>query len=551
MRPTAEQQQAVDAFKTGKDLKINAFAGTGKTSTLVILSKQHKGSGLYLAFNKSIVAEAKTRFSRNCTCMTINALALRSMPQNLRKIRNKMFGKINAIALAETLKLKDTILDSKIKLSAQTQAFLILQTVKAFTHGTLRHPEPINIAKYGNLARLSDKAASELSASTTKWASKTWERMISPKDVEIPLGFDGQVKLWALNEPKINFDYILLDEAQDTNPVVLQVLQNQRAQIVYVGDKYQQIYDWRGAVNAMEKIEGIKEVYLTKSFRFGVKIANTASKILRYLGEENTMKGNPAVQSKIGVCVPDAILTRTNSTVMSEVIASINAERRCHIIGGTQELKRLLKGVISLKENQPSDVPEFFGFCRWSEVIELVENGEGDHLMTLVNLVNIHGEKHLLWAINRVEYKEEDAELIISTVYKAKGREWDCVKVAEDFLPSAPADIEPSATKLDAAEVRVFYVAVTRGRKIVDVSKEKLSLFDGTQPMKSKTRQVRKNRYAKPVRLDGPTPLPAKSEPAAITLQKPIKRNTSLVSKKSKREKRELAMQDILDSLEF
>jgi hypothetical protein len=25
--------------------------------------------------------------------------------------------------------------------------------------------------------------------------------------------------------------------------------------MIYVGDKYQQIYEWRGAVNAMEKIE--------------------------------------------------------------------------------------------------------------------------------------------------------------------------------------------------------------------------------------------------------------------------------------------------------
>nr|WP_249816408.1 UvrD-helicase domain-containing protein [Bradyrhizobium sp. 180] len=56
------------------------------------------------------------------------------------------------------------------------------------------------------------------------------------------------MKLWALSNPAIAADFILLDEAQDTNPVVLDVLRKQPAQMVYVGDKYQQIYEWRGAV---------------------------------------------------------------------------------------------------------------------------------------------------------------------------------------------------------------------------------------------------------------------------------------------------------------
>ncbi|MDH2406059.1 UvrD-helicase domain-containing protein [Bradyrhizobium sp. SSUT18] len=71
----------------------------------------------------------------------------------------------------------------------------------------------------------------------------------------MPLGHDGYLKLWALSSHAIAADFILLDEAQDTNPVVLDVLRKQPAQMIYVGDKYQQIYEWRGAVNAMEKIE--------------------------------------------------------------------------------------------------------------------------------------------------------------------------------------------------------------------------------------------------------------------------------------------------------
>jgi superfamily I DNA/RNA helicase len=45
----------------------------------------------------------------------------------------------------------------------------------------------------------------------------------------------------ALSNPVIAADFILLDEAQDTNPVVLEVLRKQSAQMIYVGDKYQRI----------------------------------------------------------------------------------------------------------------------------------------------------------------------------------------------------------------------------------------------------------------------------------------------------------------------
>lgn len=62
--------------------------------------------------------------------------------------------------------------------------------------------------------------------------------MQSPDD-PLPLGHDGYLKLWALSDPVILADYILMDEAQDTNPVVLGVLQRQPAQMIYVGDKHQ------------------------------------------------------------------------------------------------------------------------------------------------------------------------------------------------------------------------------------------------------------------------------------------------------------------------
>ena len=67
---TEEQEKAVELFKTSSSLKISAFAGTGKTTTLTALGKSTSKSGLYLAFNKSIATDAKKKFPRTVDCRT-------------------------------------------------------------------------------------------------------------------------------------------------------------------------------------------------------------------------------------------------------------------------------------------------------------------------------------------------------------------------------------------------------------------------------------------------------------------------------------------------
>ncbi len=99
----------------------------------------------------------------------------------------------------------------------------------------------------------------------------------------LPLSHDGYLKLWALSGPRAETDYILVDEAQDINPVLLGVLRQVQCPVVYVGDPYQQIYEWRGAVNAMEAISSPHRVLLSRSFRFGPEIAAAATRVLRTL----------------------------------------------------------------------------------------------------------------------------------------------------------------------------------------------------------------------------------------------------------------------------
>lgn len=56
-------------------------------------------------------------------------------------------------------------------------------------------------------------------------------------------------------------------------------------------------------------------------------------------------------------------------------------------------------------------------------------------------------------------YKSD--EVVISTAHKAKGREWDSVRLAGDF--KHPDD-------MDTADLRLTYVAVTRAKEKLDIS---------------------------------------------------------------------------------
>lgn len=62
LRATAEQEAAREAFAAGHDLALVADAGTGKTSTLVMMGSATPRRGLYAAFNKPIAEVRRTRW---------------------------------------------------------------------------------------------------------------------------------------------------------------------------------------------------------------------------------------------------------------------------------------------------------------------------------------------------------------------------------------------------------------------------------------------------------------------------------------------------------
>src|SRR3546814_12499190 len=76
------------------------------------------------------------------------------------------------------------------------------------------------------------------------------------------------------------FDYLIVDEAQDLNPILIGIVAKSGLPAVIVGDNWQSIYGFRGAEDAMSYFDG--DVYsLSQPFRFAPKIAQVANQIMR------------------------------------------------------------------------------------------------------------------------------------------------------------------------------------------------------------------------------------------------------------------------------
>lgn len=452
-------------------LRIDAYAGTGKTTTLMMLARSTSKRGLYLAFNRSIADEARRRFPARVQCSTSHSVAFRGVRKAFGYSEWKLTGSLTPDLIADAFHMPATVsFACGIILERRSYAAVLLDGLKRFLQSSDDAPIRNQIPRYGALEALDEIEFASFTGQAVQHVEAIWNAMRHVTQ-GLPLGHDGYLKLWALSKPRLSGDYLLIDEAQDLNPVLLDVLARNVCPVVYVGDPYQQIYEWRGAVNAMDKVSTKYETLLSQSFRFGPEIAAGATIIIRKLGARYPLLGSPAIESHIARVRPDAILARSNTGVISNVLRCLQKNIHCYVLGGTQELTRLLEGVQRMKQGVPAQVPELLGFHSWKEVMTLSVQPEGEHLRGLVSLVQEHGEDRMLAGLAKCERHEDAAELVCATAHRAKGREWTYVRLDEDFEVGLlrASKLAMAGTAAYEAEARLVYVAMTRAKRGVQL----------------------------------------------------------------------------------
>lgn len=466
-RPTAQQADIMDGVASGENLVVEAGAGTGKTRTLCMAAETMPPGrrGIYLGFNKAIVDEAKGKFPSHISCSTGHALAFRALGFAYKKRLDgpRVTSNQAAEIMGITAPLSLVTSGGPKRLDPAVLASIATGTVGRYCHTADveigRHHVPIPNGVDG-------PAEDELREHIVPIAVRMWEEL-QGKRGNLKFTHDTYLKMWALTEPTLNTDVIMFDEAQDANPVLAKVVQSQQAQLIAVGDSNQAIYEWRGAVNALERWPADRRLWLTQSWRFGDAVADEANKWLTALESDLRLTGTPSIQSVLGdLPLPDAVLCRTNAEAMAQVITTMGAGHRVGLVGGGKQIKDMATAALRLQSGRSTDHAELCGFENWAQVQDYVETDEGADLAVFVRLVDSLGAEKLIGAANGL-VDEDRADLVVSTAHKAKGREWHRVRIAEDFRqPKATEDGRPG--KLSRPEARLAYVSVTRAQHVLD-----------------------------------------------------------------------------------
>lgn len=472
-----------------QSLIIQARAGTGKSTLChkAIVALEKRGCSLaYAMFNRHTIDEFKSRIGRtDCRINTAHGfgyavlrskLKLSSYKPDPLKVHKLLWQRFGGPAYKEIVPLAARLialakdagfglpLDNYPKLDEETYWFNLAD------HHNIYHP---------NLSSVVKCAIAGLQASNT-----TLTTIDFPDQLYLPL-------LLSLRPEQ--FDYVLIDEAQDTNRTKLELYSRMLkpwGAFLIVGDIYQAIYGYTGAdhdsMDRFAERSGAKSFPLTTCWRCDKAIIRHAQRFVKdiearpdaeegYVGQVTYDMFMRAAESQ-GTHHLDAnaaILCRYNYPIASLAFALLRRGIACRI-EGRDVGHSLIALVEELNSETIIDLKQNLYTWYQKEIAKAQKKGEepsesnNDKYETLLAITALCSTPAELLARLRNMFSDASDPstpknvLTLSTVHKAKGREWDRVFILgrDKFMPSYRAK-KPWQLQ---QENNLIYVAITRAR---------------------------------------------------------------------------------------
>lgn len=483
MNLTPEQIEVIHS--TG-NIKINAVAGSGKTTTVIEYAKTRPPDKkiLYVAFNKSVKLEAIKKFAdkglSNVKVETAHSLAYNNIvARSNYKVKSQGY-KSNEIA--DLLNLQSD--------GERHMEYIVANHIGKFvTYFCNSDKQKVQELNY--LDTITDDKAHAFVSTFYDYIQKQVRIFLNKMEKgEIEIIHDFYLKKFQLSNPQLLYDYILFDEAQDASPAMLDVVLSQKATKVIVGDTNQQIYGWRHAINSLEKVD-FKTYNLSTSFRFSQDIANLAMWVLNYKSIVDTHKPIPVIgKGNSKEHKTKAVIARTNLGLLLKAIEYVREKKKVQQIyfegninsytyadDGTSlyDVLNLFNGKHHLIRDKMiktmSDIEDLEDYIEKTEELQLgmmveIVKEYGNEIPDIINDIK---DKH-------VENDEkEKAEMIFSTVHRCKGMEYDVIQLVNDFISeekllklAQDKKYKVSLPKLNE-EINLLYVAVTRTKNSIHI----------------------------------------------------------------------------------
>jgi hypothetical protein len=479
-----DQQKAI--IKSQDNLRINAVAGSGKTTTIIEYAASRPAGSriLYLAFNKSVKLEAARKFAarglNNVKVETAHSLAYKYV----------VF-KHNYKVKAQGYKNNEIVQLLGLKGNGERHAeFVIANHISKFVT-YFCNSDKAKVQELNYLDLITDDKARSFVGSFYKVIEDGTRLLLAKMDKgNIEVTHDFYLKKFQLSHPPLPYDYILFDEAQDASGAMLDVFLKQQATKIMVGDTHQQIYAWRHAVNSLHKTD-FRMLQLSASFRFGQDIANLAAEILQL--KSHLQQHEPVIITGKGrgnKTATKATIARTNLGLLLKAIDFVTDNSKVKHIYFEGNISSYtyaddgtsLYDVLNLYNGKFNNINDnMIGSMKnMDELEEYIEKTEDKQLATMVEIVREYGNEihDIIKLLKKLHTGDEDrhkAEMIFSTVHRAKGMEYDVVYLVNDFLSEAKLlELKEKYKKeklgaLNLArlneDINLLYVAVTRARR--------------------------------------------------------------------------------------
>lgn len=482
-RVWSQYQQDIFAFvkdeSAGNAVVVVAVAGSGKSTTIVEAMKLIPAdkSAVFLAFNKAIAEELK---ARGVNAKTFHGLTY-SVVTRHKGVRTVETNKLR-ILVDETFADNDARIYGNFcqKLVGLGRGVgigcLALNVEQTWIELIAYHDLELEDER-GNLGRAIELAQDLLEASNAAPLVDFDDMLYLPVK-------DG------LLLPK--FDYVFVDEAQDTNAIqraLLRKILKPSSRLIAVGDPAQAIYGFRGAdsnsLNLIAQEFDCKRLPLTVSYRCGTEIVKYAQQWVDHIeaapgapaGEVRDLGTDWKVETQFKA--DDLVVCRTTRPLITLAYRMMRAKVPCFIMG--REIGQGLKGIISkMKANNLPQLEERLDAWRERECEKALSKGndakvesiqdKADAIFFLADTL-AETQRHIPGLLALVDslFAEGVGKVRLATIHKSKGLESPTVHwLNRSQCPSKWARQDWQREQ----EGNLCYVAATRAKSLLCIIEE-------------------------------------------------------------------------------
>ena len=409
-------------FEPNEILGIKSVAGSGKTTTLLELSKIHNTKKiLYLAFNKALItdigATIKKQGIKNLHPQTFHSLvrgsfiAVKKREPDITELKPQTIHNIIPWFKGKSFDIRKYYVDLYMKFCGNPD----IKTTQEYSDKIIGKDKPLL---------------------NSLW-SKTMTNQL--------LTFESLLKLclinrWLKEYIDAKYDMIMIDETQDFDIMMLKMLLSDTTiPKIFVGDPKQSIYQWRGCINGFNHLPPtalIVEFYST--FRIG----DPACEIIRTKFKDCWM-----------------ISKSNHNTVLTDDIKTIKDEKYTYLCRSWRHLLGLAQ---TTKDIWICNYEEQCNKMRKLHTVLSTFGGNiddeefSDDLPKFLRTIRKDTLEKIISTIEENIISKSEAKVKFYTIHSYKGLEDDNVRIANDN-----DDIGLGHEEGD----NLYYVALTRGMK--------------------------------------------------------------------------------------